>query len=325
MHAKVIIVGSGPAGYTAAIYAARAMLEPVMITGVTIGGQLTITTDVENYPGFAEAIQGPWLMEQMKAQAEHVGTGIVNDHIDSVDVSARPFKVFGDSGQTYTCDTLILTTGAEAKWLEMPSEQKYRGFGVSACATCDGFFYKDRPVAVIGGGNTAAEEAVFLTNFASKVTLIHRRDELRADKILQNRVFANPKIEVVWDTVVEEFLGSDGVPAALNGLRLRNVHSHKTSEAKFDGAFVAIGHEPSTELVGDQLRMKPNGYVWTASDSTATSIPGVYAAGDVTDDTFRQAVTAAGQGCMAALEAQKFLAEPAEAEKASSKALEPAE
>jgi thioredoxin reductase (NADPH) len=325
MHAKVIIVGSGPAGYTAAIYAARAMLEPVMIAGVTIGGQLTITTDVENYPGFAEAVQGPWLMEQMKAQAEHVGTQMVNDHIQSVDLSARPFKLTGDAGQTYTCDTLIIATGAEAMWLDLPSEQKFRGFGVSACATCDGFFFKDRHVAVIGGGNTAVEEAEFLTNFASQVTLVHRRDELRAEKILQNRVLANPKIDIMWDTVVEEVLGTDGIPPMVTGLRFQNVKTGASDTMTLDGVFVAIGHAPSTELLAGQVRMKANGYVWTAPDSTATDIPGVFAAGDVTDDIFRQAVTAAGQGCMAALEAQKFLAEEVTESTAANKTLEPAE
>jgi len=323
MHAKAIVVGSGPAGYTAAIYTARAMLEPVLISGITVGGQLTITTDVENYPGFAEAVQGPWLMEQMKAQAEHVGTRMVNDHISSIDLSKRPFTLNADSGETYTCDTLIVATGAEAKWLELPSEQKFRGFGVSACATCDGFFYRGREVAVIGGGNTAAEEAEFLTNFASKVTLIHRRDELRAEKILQNRVFDNPKIDILWDTEVREVLGSDGVPPSVSGLRLANNRTGEVSDRNFDGVFVAIGHAPSTALLGDQLRKKPNGYVWTAPDSTATSVPGVFAAGDVTDDIFRQAVTAAGQGCMAALEAQKFLAEVGS--DTAAEALEPAE
>jgi thioredoxin reductase (NADPH) len=308
MHAKVIIVGSGPAGYTAAIYAARAMLEPVLISGVTVGGQLTITTDVENYPGFADVIQGPWLMEQMKAQAEHVGTRLVSDHITSVDLSRRPFRLNGDSGTVYTCDALIVATGAEAKWLDLASEQKFRGFGVSACATCDGFFYRNREVVVIGGGNTAVEEALFLTNFASKVTLIHRRDELRAEKILQNRLFANEKISVIWDSMVEDVLGTSSAPPAVTGIRIRNVHTGAIRELKADGVFVAIGHAPSVELLGGQLKLKPNGYVWTAPDSTATSVPGVFAAGDVTDDTFRQAVTAAGQGCMAALEAQRFLA-----------------
>ena len=317
MHAKLIIIGSGPAGYTAAIYAARAMLEPVMITGLAVGGQLTTTTDVENYPGFADVIQGPWLMEQMKAQAEHVGTRLVSDYITSVDLSRRPFRVIGDSGTTYTCDTLIVATGAEAKWLNLPSEQKFRGYGVSACATCDGFFYKGRDVVVVGGGNTAAEEALFLTHFASKVTLIHRRDALRAEKILQNRVFANDKIETMWDTVVEDVLGTTGVPPAVTGIRVRDVNTGAASEIKADGVFVAIGHAPSVDLLGGQLKMKPNGYVWTAPDSTATSVPGVFAAGDVTDETFRQAVTAAGLGCMAAIEAEKFLATAAETAEAA--------
>ncbi len=317
MHARVIIVGSGPAGYTAAVYAARAMLEPVLISGITPGGQLTTTTDVENYPGFADVIQGPWLMDQMRAQAEHVGTRMVSDTIMGVDLSRRPFRLTGDSGTTYTCDALIVATGAEAKWLNLPSEQKFRGYGVSACATCDGFFYKEREVAVIGGGNTAAEEAVFLTHFASKVTLIHRRDALRAEKILQQRVFDNDKIDVIWDSAVEDVLGTEGVPPSVTGLRIKNLKTGKVSDLAVDGVFVAIGHAPSVDLLGGQLRLKPNGYVWTAPDSTATSIPGVFAAGDVTDETFRQAVTAAGMGCMAALEAEKFLAaaasEPAEA------------
>ena len=308
MHAKVIIIGSGPAGYTAAIYAARAMLEPVLIAGVTAGGQLTITTDVENYPGFADVIQGPWLMEQMKPQAEHVGTRMVNDHIMSVDLSRRPFRLNGDSGTAYTCDALIVATGAEAKWLNLPSEQKFRGFGVSACATCDGFFYRNREVVVIGGGNTAVEEALFLTNFATKVTVIHRRDEFRAEKILQNRLFAHDKIEVIWDSAVEDVLGTAGMPPAVTGIHIRNVKTGALRDLKADGVFVAIGHAPSVALLGGQLRMKPSGYVWTAPGSTATSVPGVFAAGDITDETFRQAVTAAGLGCMAALEAQRFLA-----------------
>ncbi len=309
MHAKVIIVGSGPAGYTAAIYAARAMLEPVLIAGIDMGGQLTITTDVENYPGFAEVIQGPWLMEQMREQAEKVGTHIVRDHITSVDLSHRPFRLAGDSGEVYACDALIIATGAKAKWLNIASEQKFKGFGVSACATCDGFFYRNREVAVIGGGNTAVEEALFLTNFATRVTVIHRRDSFRAEKILQNRLFAHPKVEVIWDTVVDDVLGTTGTPLSVTGLKLRNLKTGQSSELRADGVFVAIGHAPSVELVGEQLRMKPSGYIWTQPNSTATSVPGVFAAGDVTDEIFRQAVTAAGQGCMAALEAQKFLAE----------------
>jgi thioredoxin reductase (NADPH) len=309
MHAKVIIVGSGPAGYTAAIYAARAMLEPVLISGIDMGGQLTITTDVENYPGFADVIQGPWLMEQMRLQAEHVGTKVVRDHIVSIDLSHRPFRLAGDSGAVYACDALILATGAKAKWLNLPSEQQFKGFGVSACATCDGFFYRNREVAVIGGGNTAVEEALFLTNFASKVTVIHRRDSFRAEKILQNRLFANPKVEVIWDTVVEDVLGNTGTPPSVTGVRLKNLKTGAVSELKADGVFVAIGHAPSVELAGSQLRMTPSGYIWTHPGSTATSVPGVFAAGDVTDEVFRQAVTAAGLGCMAALEAQRFLAE----------------
>jgi thioredoxin reductase (NADPH) len=308
MHAKAIIVGSGPAGYTAAIYAARAMLEPVLISGVSVGGQLTTTTDVENYPGFAEIIQGPWLMEQMRAQAEHVGTRFITDHITSVDLSRRPFSLFADSGKTYTGDALIIATGAEAKWLNLPSEQKFRGYGVSACATCDGFFYKNREVVVVGGGNTAVEEALFLTNFASKVTVVHRRDAFRAEKILQNRLFHHDKIEVIWDSEIADVLGTDNFPPAVTGARLRNLKTGAFSELKADGVFVAIGHAPATELLGGQLRLKPSGYVWTAPDSTATSVPGVFAAGDVTDETFRQAVTAAGLGCMAALEAERYLA-----------------
>jgi thioredoxin reductase (NADPH) len=308
MHAKVIIIGSGPAGYTAAIYASRAMLEPILVAGIKPGGQLTDTTDVENYPGFAEVIQGPWLMEQMRMQAEHFGTRIENDYISSMDLSRRPFRLFGDSGTTYTCDTLIVATGAEAKWLNLPSEPKFRGFGLSACATCDGFFFKNREVVVVGGGNTAIEDAMFLTRFASKVTIVHRRHEFRAEKILQGRLFTNPKIEVIWDSVVEDVLGLDGPPPKVTGLAIRNVHTGERSELRADGVFVAIGHAPATNLVGDQLRRKPSGYIWTAPDSTATSVPGVFAAGDVTDETFRQAVTAAGQGCMAALEAERFLA-----------------
>ena len=308
MHAKAIIVGSGPAGYTAAIYAARAMLEPVLIAGVTVGGQLTTTTDVENYPGFADIIQGPWLVEQMKAQAEHVGTRFVNDHIVSVELSRRPFVLHGDSGTTYTCDALIIATGAEAKWLNLPSEQKFRGYGVSACATCDGFFYRNREVVVVGGGNTAVEEALFLTNFASKVTLVHRRDHLRAEKILQQRLFAHEKISAIWDSEIDDVLGNHTVPPAVTGVRIRNVKTGAKTELKADGLFVAIGHAPAVAFLGGQLRLKPSGYLWTAPDSTATSVEGVFAAGDVTDETFRQAVTAAGLGCMAALEAERWLA-----------------
>ncbi|HXF54131.1 MAG TPA: thioredoxin-disulfide reductase [Hyphomicrobiaceae bacterium] len=306
-HAKVLILGSGPAGYTAAIYAARAMLKPVLIQGIQPGGQLTITTDVENYPGFAKVIQGPWLMEEMKAQAEHVGAEIVMDHIAKVDLSRRPFRLEGDSGDTYTCDALIICTGAQARWLGLPSEEVFKGHGVSACATCDGFFYKGKQVIVVGGGNTAVEEAIFLTKFASRVTLVHRRDSLRAEKILQERLFNNPKIEVLWDTTLEEVLGTLE-PKVVTGVRVRNVKTGRVSELKTDGVFIAIGHAPATELFQGQLEMKPTGYLITAPDSTATSIPGVFAAGDVKDDVFRQAVTAAGLGCMAALEAEHYLA-----------------
>jgi thioredoxin reductase (NADPH) len=317
MHHKVIIIGSGPAGYTAAIYAARAMLEPLIITGSEPGGQLTTTTDVENYPGFGEVIQGPWLMEQMRAQAEHVGTAFVVDHITSVELSTRPFRLHGDSGNSYTCDALIIATGAQAKWMGLAGEQRFRGFGVSACATCDGFFFRGKQVAVVGGGNTAVEDALFLTRFADKVTLIHRRDSLRAEKILQHRLFSNEKIEVVWDTVVADVVGEAGPPLSLTGLKLRNLKTGALSDLKVDGLFVAIGHAPATGFLGDQLRMKGGGYVWTAPNSTATSIPGVFAAGDVTDDVFRQAVTAAGLGCMAALESERHLAELGETAEAA--------
>jgi thioredoxin reductase (NADPH) len=307
-HVRVVVIGSGPAGYTAAIYAARAMLKPVLIAGLQPGGQMTITTDVENYPGFAEVIQGPWLMEQMREQAEHVGTRVLQDHVNKLDLSQRPFKVSCESGANFLADVVILATGAQAKWLDLPSEARFRGYGVSACATCDGFFYRDKEVLVVGGGNTAAEEALFLTNFASKVTLVHRRDALRAEKILQERVFASPKIETVWDTVVDDILGT-GEPPKVTGVRLKNVKTGAVTEKKLEGVFVAIGHKPSTELVDGKIKMKPNGYVWTAPDSTATSVPGLFAAGDVADDVFRQAVTAAGLGCMAALEAERFLAQ----------------
>jgi thioredoxin reductase (NADPH) len=311
LHAKLVIVGSGPAGYTAAIYAARAMLEPVLIQGVQPGGQLTITTDVENYPGFADVIQGPWLMQQMEAQALHVGTKIVTDHVSKVDLSQRPFRLACDSGTVYLADTLILATGAQARWLDLPSEQKFKGYGVSACATCDGFFYKNKEVVVIGGGNTAVEEALFLTNFASKVTVVHRRDAFRAEKILQDRLFKHPKIEVVWDSVLEDVRGAEAPPKVTH-VRLKNVKTGAVTERAVDGVFIAIGHTPATELVAGQLELKPSGYVATAPFSTATSVPGVFAAGDVTDDVYRQAVTAAGQGCMAALEAERFLAAHAE-------------
>jgi len=306
-HSKVLIIGAGPAGFTAAIYAARANLHPILLGGLQTGGQLTITTDVENYPGFADVIQGPWLMEQMQAQAEHVGTKIMLDLAVTLDLSRRPFVVTGDSGDTYTGDTLILATGAQARWLGLASEEAYRGFGVSACATCDGFFFRDREVVVVGGGNTAVEEALYLTNHASRVTLIHRRDTLRAEKILQDRLFRNPKIAVVWDSVVEEILGVSE-PPEVTGVRLRDVKTGALSERACEGVFVAIGHTPVTELVAGQLRLDPEGYVLSRPDSTATDIPGVFAAGDVKDRIFRQAVTAAGMGCMAALEAEKFLA-----------------
>ena len=307
-HEKVIIVGSGPAGYTAAIYAARAMLKPVIIQGIQPGGQMTITTDVENYPGFAEVIQGPWLMEQMQAQAEHVGTEMISDTIVEVNLKRRPFWLKGDSGAEYTCDALIIATGAQAKWLGLPSEDKFKGFGVSACATCDGFFYRDKEVLVVGGGNTAVEEALFLTNFASKVTLVHRRDELRAEKILQQRLLNHEKIDVMWDTVLEEVVGTDE-PLSVTGAKLRNVKTDEITDIAVHGIFIAIGHAPSTELFTEQLESTGGGYLVTAPDSTATAIRGVYAAGDVTDDIYRQAVTAAGMGCMAALEAEKYLAE----------------
>ena len=314
-HAKVVIIGSGPAGYTAAIYAARAMLEPTLIAGIQPGGQLTITTDVENYPGFADVIQGPWLMEQMQQQAEHVGTKLVADHVSKVDLGRRPFRVECDSGDRYHADSIIIATGAQARWLELPSEQKFKGYGVSACATCDGFFYRGKDVLVIGGGNTAVEEALFLTNFASKVTVVHRRDSFRAEKILQERLFRNPRISVIWDTALEEVVGSEN-PLKVKGVILRNVKTGAFSERLTDGVFIAIGHTPASELFVGQVEMKPSGYIKTAPFSTATSVPGVFAAGDVTDDVYRQAVTAAGQGCMAALEAERFLALQGEAEPA---------
>ena len=315
-HSKVLIIGSGPAGYTAAIYAARAALEPLIVTGLEPGGQLTITTDVENYPGFAETIQGPWLMEQMQGQAEAVGTRIVNDMITEVDFSVRPFRATGDSGTVYTGDTVVISTGAQARWLGLDSEQKFQGFGVSACATCDGFFYRGKEVVVVGGGNTAVEEALFLTNFATKVTLLHRRDELRAEKILQQRLFANPKIEVMWDTVLEEILGDED-PLGVAGVRVKNVRTGAVSEFPTHGVFIAIGHSPATALFKGKVEMDGEGYIITAPDSTATDVPGVYAAGDVKDKIYRQAVTAAGMGCMAALEAEKFIAEQEVAQEAA--------
>ena len=311
---KVLIVGSGAAGYTAAIYASRANLKPALVRGIQPGGQLTITTDVENYPGFAEAVQGPWLMDQIHEQAKNVGTEMFEDTIVEADLSARPFRAVGDSGAVYTGDTLIIATGASARWLGLESEQKFSGYGVSACATCDGFFFREKPVAVIGGGNTAAEEALFLTNFATKVSLIHRRDELRAEKILQDRLFGNDKIEPVWDSVLEEVLGADN-PPGVTGARIKNVKSGEVSELSVEGIFIAIGHDPNTELFKGQLNMDDDGYIITAPDSTATSVPGVFATGDVQDKVYRQAVTAAGTGCMGALEAERFLAEnPVEAE-----------
>ncbi len=310
-HAQVVIIGSGPAGYTAAIYAARAMLEPILIQGIQAGGQLTITTDVENYPGFADVIQGPWLMEQMQKQAAHVGTKIVTDHVTKLDLSRRPFRLECDSGDVYLAETVVLATGAQARWLDLPSEQKFKGYGVSACATCDGFFYKNKEVIVIGGGNTAVEEALFLTNFASKVTVVHRRDSFRAEKILQDRLFKNPKISVIWDTALEDVAGTDN-PLKVRAVKLRNIKTGTITERAVDGVFIAIGHTPATELIVGQLDLKPSGYVATAPYSTATSVPGVFAAGDVSDDVYRQAVTAAGLGCMAALEAERFLAHHAQ-------------
>jgi thioredoxin reductase (NADPH) len=308
IHTPVLIIGSGPAGYTAAIYAARAMLKPTLIAGLEQGGQLMITTDVENYPGYAEPILGPFLMEQMLKQAQHVGANIVNDLVVEADIASRPFRIKCDSGAVYTSDALIICTGAKAKWLGIPGEQKFQGFGVSACATCDGFFYRGKEVAVIGGGNSAVEEALYLSNIASKVTVIHRRDSFRAEKILQERLFAKPNVSLVWDTVVEEITGAQSVPPSASGLRLRNARTGVQSELKVDGIFVAIGHAPQTELFEGKLRKKPSGYLWTAPDSTATEVPGIFAAGDVADDVYRQAVTAAGMGCMAALEAEKYLA-----------------
>ena len=301
-------MGSGPAGYTAAIYAARALLKPVLIQGIQPGGQLTITTDVENYPGFAEVIQGPWLMEQLQAQAEHVGTEIVNDIVVEADLSRRPFRLTCDSGEVWLAETLIIATGAQAKWLGLASEQKFQGFGVSACATCDGFFYRGKEVVVVGGGNTAVEEALFLTNFASKVTVVHRRDEFRAEKILQERLFAHPKIEVVWNALVDEVLGQEN-PLGVTGVRLKDLGSGQAREIACDGVFVAIGHAPASQLFKGQLEMDANGYLKVKPGTASTAIQGVYAAGDVTDDVYRQAVTAAGMGCMAALEAVRFLAE----------------
>ncbi|MCO6178868.1 thioredoxin-disulfide reductase [Ciceribacter sp. RN22] len=309
-HTKVLIIGSGPAGYTAAIYAARAMLKPVLIAGMEQGGQLMITTDVENYPGFADPIQGPWLMEQMLKQAEHVGAEIVNDLVTEVDMDHRPFTVRTDSGAVWTADTLIIATGAKAKWLGIESEQHFQGFGVSACATCDGFFYRNKDVIVVGGGNSAVEEALYLSNIAKSVTVVHRRDSFRSEKILQERLFAKDNIKVVWNTEVEEITGEAAkppMPPSVTGVRLRNTVTGAVSDMAIDGVFVAIGHAPAVELFRDKLKLKSNGYLWTAPDSTATSVEGVFAAGDVTDDVYRQAITAAGMGCMAALEAERYL------------------
>ena len=305
-HTKVLILGSGSAGYTAAIYASRAMLKPILISGIEPGGQLSTTTDVENYPGFAGVIQGPWLMEQMKEQAKTVGTELIEDHIKEIKLNEKPFQAIGDNGQIYTADSLIISTGAQARWLNIKSEQEFRGFGVSACATCDGFFFKEKEVAVVGGGNAAVEEAMFLTKFASKVKLIHRRNSLRAEKLLQKKLMENKKIEIIWDSVVEEVIG-DNEPKNVKGLKIKNLKTNKIDEIKIDGLFIAIGHDPATSLFKEQLDMDKEGYLITKPDSTETNIPGVYAAGDVKDKIFRQAVTAAGMGCMAALEAEKFL------------------
>jgi thioredoxin reductase (NADPH) len=306
LHSRIIIIGSGPAGYTAAVYGARAMLEPVLISGFEPGGQLMITSDVENYPGFASAIQGPWLMEQMKAQAENVGTRMISDHIVGVELGLRPFRLYGDGGAVYTCDTLVIATGAKAKWLGLPSEEAFKGHGVSACATCDGFFYRNKPVLVIGGGNSAVEEALYLANIASSVLLVHRRDSLRAEKILQDRLFNHPKIDVLWRHEIEEICGEHHPPGVTHA-RLRHVDTGAIQERRVDGVFVAIGHKPASDLFVGQIDVRPNGYIRTAPNSTATSVEGVFAAGDVADDVFRQAVTAAGLGCMAALEAERWL------------------
>ena len=305
-HSRLIILGSGPAGYTAAIYASRAMLEPTLLTGIEPGGQMTITTDVENYPGFSDIIQGPWLMEQMKEQAANVGTEVVFDTIVKVNLSDKPFELISDSGSEYTCDALIISTGAQAKWLGLDSEEKFKGYGVSACATCDGFFFKDKRVLVIGGGNTAAEEALFLTNFASKVTLIHRRDNLRSEKVLQERLFINEKIEIMWNSEIKKVIGKDE-PLLVEGAIVNDKVTDQNKKIEADGIFIAIGHSPSSQIFKDQLEINKNGYINTKPDSTVTSIEGVFAAGDVTDEKYRQAVTAAGMGCMAALEAEDYL------------------
>jgi len=306
MHSKVLIIGSGPAGYTAAIYAARAMLNPTLVQGIQPGGQLTITTDVENYPGYGDVIQGPWLMEQMETQAKNVGTQIINDIIKSVDLESKPFTALSESGKSYTADTLIISTGAQARWLGLESEKKFQGYGVSACATCDGFFFKEKEVVVVGGGNSAVEEALFLTSFASKVHLIHRRNELRAEKILQERLLKHEKINCIWDHELVEILGEDS-PPNVTGVKIKNVKNNETQELKVDGVFIAIGHDPATQIFKGQVEMDDQGYIITKPDSTATNVEGVYAAGDVKDKTYRQAVTAAGMGCMAALEAEKYI------------------
>ena len=307
VHAPVIVIGSGPAGYTAAIYAARAMLKPMLIAGFEAGGQLMITTDVENYPGFADPIQGPWLMEQMRLQAEHVGADLVSDHIVKAELGLRPFLLTGDSGRVYSCDALIIATGAKAQWLGEKSEEKFKGFGVSACATCDGFFFRNKKVVVVGGGNSAVEEALYLSHIAASVTLVHRRDSLRAERILQDRLFGRPNVEMRWDSAIDEILGSEN-PLSVEAVRLRNVKTGAVEQIAADGVFIAIGHKPATELFAGQIELKPNGYIKTAPDSTATNIEGVFAAGDVADDKYRQAVTAAGLGCMAALESERWLA-----------------
>ena len=307
-HTQILIIGSGPAGYTAAIYAARANRKPILVTGMQPGGQLTITTDVENYPGFADVIQGPWLMEQMQAQAKHVGTDIITDHIKSVDFSKRPFTAIGESGDTYTADTVVISTGAQARWLGLETEKKFQGFGVSGCATCDGFFYKNKKVAVVGGGNTAVEEALYLTNFASEVTLIHRRDTLRAEKIAQERLFKNPKVKVIWDSAIEEIVGTEN-PLSVTGAKLKNLKTGAITDFAVDGIFIAIGHVPNTEIFKGQITTDSENYIITEKGSTKTNIAGVFAAGDVQDKIYRQAVTSAGSGCMAALEAEKFLGE----------------
>jgi len=308
-HSKVLIIGSGPAGYAAGIYTSRALLQPTLVAGMQKGGQLTITTEVENYPGYAEAVQGPWMMEQMEAQAKNVGTNIVTDIITNVDLEVRPFRLESESGVIFTCDALIIATGAQAKWLGLPSETRFQGFGVSACATCDGFFYKGKNVIVVGGGNSAVEEALYLSNLAAKVYVVHRRDELRSERILQIRLLAKGNVEMLWDSELDEVVGTEGLVASVTGAKIRNTKSGEVSEMPIDGIFIAIGHAPAVELFKGKLKQKPNGYLWSAADSTKTDVPGVFAAGDVTDDIYRQAVTAAGMGCMAALEAEKYLAE----------------